>query len=178
VEAIQAATALPSWFPPVKVGPIYLKESLVSGAIGFSNPTKQALDEAKRVFGSDHKVSIVLDLRSGRRHPRSLQDATKDGLRQLLDDLAQSADETAADLLQRFENSTFYHRFSVDSGLEDLSITGWTEDELGTIASHTKAYIQKVSKSISAVAELLVRNEGFTTLGQLSRSLILPLDSY
>jgi hypothetical protein len=175
VEAIQAATAVPSWFPPVKVGPAHSRESLVAGTVGFSNPTKQALDEAKKMFGSDHKASVVLSLGSGRRRPRSLQDGTKDGLRQPPDDLAQSADETAAELSQRFESSTFYHRLSVDSGLEDVSITGWSEDELGTITSHTRVYIQKISKSISAVAEPLVRNEGCVTLGQLSRYLILFL---
>jgi hypothetical protein len=141
--------------------------------IGFSNPTKQALDEAKRMFGSDRKASLVLSLGSGRRHPKSLHNEMEDGLRQVLDDMAQSGEEAAQELSQRFEGSTFYHRLSVDSGLENMSTTGWAEDELGTITSHTKVYIQKVSRSISTVAELLVKDEGYVTLGQLSMSSIL-----
>jgi hypothetical protein len=111
------ATALPGWFPPVEVGPGHSKESLAGGAIGHNNPTKKALDEAKRLFGSEHKLSIVLSLGSGRRLSRNLQDDTKDGLRQVLNDLAQSGEETAEELSKRFDNSTFYHRYSVDSGL-------------------------------------------------------------
>jgi predicted acylesterase/phospholipase RssA len=170
IEAIQAATALPGWFPPVKAGPAHSKESLAAGANGYNNPTKQALEEAKRVFGPDHKASIILSFGSGHRHPQCLHNGVKDGFQDVLDDLAHSGDQTAEELSQRFESSTFYNRFSVDSGLEKVSITGWTEDELGTITSHTKVYTQKVSRSIFTVAELLMKNEGCVTLGQLSKS--------
>jgi hypothetical protein len=91
-------------------------------------------------------------------------------LRQVLDDLAQSGEETAAELSQRFENSTFYHRFSVDSGLEDLLITGWTEEDIGKIITHTKVYIEKISSALSTVVGLLVKNQGSVTLEQLSKS--------
>jgi hypothetical protein len=87
----------------------------------------------------------------------------------VLDDLAQSGEQTAEELSKRFENSSFYHRFSVDSGLENLSITGWNEDELGTVNAHTKVYIEKVWSSLSAVAEILVKDEGCVTFGQLSK---------
>jgi predicted acylesterase/phospholipase RssA len=170
IEAIQAATALPGWFPPVKTGPAHSKEWMAGGATCYNNPTKQALEEAKRVFGPDHKASIILSLGSGHRHPQSLHNGVKEGLQHVLDDLAQSGEQTAEELSQRFDNSTFYNRFSVDPGLEKVSITGWTEDELGTITSHTKVYTQKVFSSISTVAELLLKNEGCVTLGQLSRS--------
>jgi predicted acylesterase/phospholipase RssA len=170
LEAIQATTALPGWFPPIEVGPAQSKETLAGGAIRFNNPTKQALDEARQRFNSDQKASVILGLGSGLRHPRSLKNGMKDGLRQALDDRAQSGEETAEELSRKFENSTFYHRFSVNSGLENLSITGWMKDDIGTITAHTKAYLEKVSSSLSAVAELLVKNEGSVTLGQLSGS--------
>jgi hypothetical protein len=125
------------------------------------------------VFGPDHKASIILSLGPGHRHPQPLHNGMKDGFWHVLDDLAQSGEQTAEELSQRFESSTFYNRFSVDSGLEKVSITGWTDDELGTITSHTKVYTQKVFSSISTVADLLVKNEGCVTLGQLSRSLKL-----
>jgi hypothetical protein len=170
VEAIQAATAVPGWFPPAKVGPTFCKESLAGGAIGYNNPTKKALEEAKRIFGPEHKASIILSLGSGRKHPQCLQSGVKDEFQQVLVDMVQSGEETARELSQRFGNSNFYHRFSVDSGLETLSITGWAEDDLGSITTHTKVYIESVWSSLSAVSDLLVKNEGCITLGQLSKS--------
>jgi hypothetical protein len=152
----------------MNVGPTRAKELLAGGTIGHNNPTKKALEEAKRLFGSDHKASLVLSLGSGRRHPKSLHNGMKDGVQRSLDDMAQSGKETAEELSKRFEKSTFYHRFSVDSGLENLSITGWAKGDIGTITTHTKVYIEKVSSSLSAVADLLVKNEGCVTLGQIS----------
>jgi hypothetical protein len=154
----------------VKIGPTYSKESLAAGAIGFSNPAKQALDEARRMFGSNHEVSVVLSLGSGHRHPQGLHTSVGDEMRQRLDDLAQSGKKTAAELSQRFGNSGFYHRFSVDSGLENLSMTGWAEDDIGRITTHTKIYIENISLALSTVVELLVQNKGSVTFGQLSKS--------
>jgi hypothetical protein len=165
--------AVPDWFPPVEVGPTHLKESLAGGSIGFNNPTKKALDEATRVFGTERQTSIILSFGSGRRHIRSLENITTDRLKQALDDMAQNGEEVAEELWQRFGNSNIYHRLSVDAGLENLSMTGWTDKELGAITTHTKVYIERISSSLSAVAELMVRNKGSVTLGQLSKSLLM-----
>jgi hypothetical protein len=143
---------------------------LAGGTRGNNNPTKKALEEAKRMFGSEHRVSIVLSLGSGSSRPITLHNGMKDEFRQILDDLAQSGEETAEELSHRFENSSFYHRFSVDLGLDNLSITEWTREDIGTTTTHTKVYIEKISLSLSAVAELLMKNEGCVTLGQLSKS--------
>jgi hypothetical protein len=126
MEAIQAATALPDWFPPVTVGPTHLRELLTSGIIGYNNPTKKALEEAKRLFGSDRNASIVLSFGSGRRHPQGLRNDMKDGLRQVLDDLAQSGEDTAEELSKRFRKlqllspalGRFWARESVDNRME------------------------------------------------------------
>jgi hypothetical protein len=149
------------------VGLLFSQESLIGGALGFTDPTKQALDEAKRTFGTDNRVSVILSLGSGRRLPQSLDSMMND----VLDDMAYSGEQVAEELLQKFENSTFYHRFSVESGLENLSATNWSSEDLGAITSHTKVYIERVSSSLSAVVESLTKNEGTTTLGQLSKYL-------
>lgn len=166
--------ALPNWFPPVKIGPIYSPESLTGGAFSFSNPTKQALDEARRTFGAEAKASIILSLGSGHRRPRSLDSATMD----LLDDMAHSGEQIEDELSERFRSANFYQRFSVSSGLENLSATSWTADDLGTITSHSKTYIEKGSSSLFATAELLTKNQGFVTLGQLSEPFILYPNHY
>jgi hypothetical protein len=173
MEAILAALALPTWFPPVKIGISYSSEILTSGALSFSNPTKQALDEARRTFGTDAEASIILSLGSGRRRPRSVDTAATN----VLDDMAHGGEQIAEELSQRFKNSNFYQRFSVDSGLENLSMTSWTDDDLSAITSHSKAYIERMSSSVSAAAELLMKNKGSITLGQLSEPLILYLNS-
>jgi hypothetical protein len=169
-----AAVALPTWFPPIKMGPRYYQESLTSGALGFSNPAKQALDEARQIFGSDTKASIILSIGSGRRHPRSLNGAMVD----VLDDMGHSGDQIAEELTQRFNNTNIYQRFSVDSGLESLSTKDWTEENLGAITSHSKTYIKRVVSSLSTTAEALMKNEGSVTLGQLSEPLMLHSNSY
>jgi hypothetical protein len=165
MEAVLAAVALPIWFPPVKIGPPYSSQTLTGGALSFSNPAKQALDESGRVFGDDTKISIILSFGSGRRRPRSLDIATD-----LLDDIAHTGEMVGEELSQRFRNSNFHQRFSVDCGLESLLATSWTDDDLGAITDHSKSYIEKISHSISVASELLMNNEGSVSLGQLSES--------
>jgi hypothetical protein len=82
--------------------------------------------------------------------------------------------KTAEELSRRLGNSNFYHRFSVDSGLESVSMTSWTEADQGEITSHTKTYMEKASSSLSAVVELTIKNEGLVTLGKLSKCFSSP----
>jgi flagellar biosynthesis GTPase FlhF len=170
VNAVLATTALPDWFPAVTIGSIYSKEQLIGGSIGFNNPTKKALEEAARLFGSEHQVSIIISFGTGQQQTRSLTKSNTEGLQEVLSAMVQEGDSVTDDLAQRFNGSSFYHRFSVESGIGAVTITEWSESELRSITSRTKSYMERNSSSLDAVVKKLVENKGSHTLGQISES--------
>lgn len=168
VEAALAAMAHPAWFPAVKIGPNYCKETLIGGNAGFNNPTKNALEEAKRVFGVEQRVSVVISLGSGQKPPQSLVNPAIKELQESLGEMALNGGGVDEELGRRFAKSSFYYRFSVNPAMGEITITDWDEDKLGAIVGHTKAYIEKISSPLSVVVDLLLKAEGSAILGQLS----------
>jgi hypothetical protein len=167
VEAILASVALPEWFPAARVGPAHYKETLVSGSIGYNNPTKKMLSEAGRIFGPDRPVSIILSFGAGQALLTSLNDNTLDAVQKTHVVMALEGANIADDLEERFTNYPAYNRFSVDAGAEMVSIAGWNQEQLGLIITHTKRYIKTMSSAVESVVGLLLENDGSQTISQL-----------
>jgi hypothetical protein len=147
---------------------MYSSEELISGSVGFNNPTKKALEEATWVFGSECPVSVIISLGSGQQHIRSLTKQIVEGTQEVLRAMQREGDSVTNDLVHRFSGSSFYHRLSVDSGIDSVVMTGWSECETGAITSHTKSYMEQISPSLEALAKIMVENKASHTLGQLS----------
>ncbi|KIM27449.1 hypothetical protein M408DRAFT_48791, partial [Serendipita vermifera MAFF 305830] len=65
VEAVRACWATPGLFASVIIGNGPQKEEIISAVHGFNNPTPQAVQEARELYGTDRAVSALLSLGSG-----------------------------------------------------------------------------------------------------------------
>lgn len=169
LEALLATTANPTWFPPMTLGRSFSQEKLIGGATGFNNPTSEGLEEAKRIYGSESTVSIILSLGSGQNSPSVTDNPGIEGLVEGIERMTVDCDKTASELARRFASSSSYFRFSVDKCIEPCRVSDWSEQRLGTINSHTKNYLEEKSASLDCAVQLLIKKQSSHTLGQLSK---------
>lgn len=160
--------AQPQWFPPFTINYGNSTEQVISGILGFNNPTKKALEEAERLFGSEQLVSIVVSLGSGQNMTHNETRPSEEGLKQALLAMTLEGGHVADDLAQRFHNSTFYHRFSIDCQAGYVDVHKWDESTIGAITSKTRTYLERNSSRVASVVEILTQNMGSCSLGQLS----------
>lgn len=80
-----------------------------------------------------------------------------------LKEMATSSKKIAATLDKQYGNSGQYHRFNVDQGLRDISLSDW--DKASTISAHTRNYIsenqsvlQKFVDDFASIAQVEERN--------------------
>lgn len=111
--------AHPKWFSAARIGPAYSQESVIGGTLGFNNPTKEAFEEAKRIFGAESKASMILSLGSGRRHPKSLNSHARD----VLDDMAHNGEQNSGRVITKAREfqllSSIFGRFRAGKCLDD-----------------------------------------------------------
>ncbi|KIM27411.1 hypothetical protein M408DRAFT_71387, partial [Serendipita vermifera MAFF 305830] len=170
-EAICATMAMPSFFSPVKIGPPMREQTYVGSAHGTNNPTREVLKEASNIFGKDARVAQVLSIGSGRTRVLSLdQSATSNAIIQLTKDMASDCELVARELSTRLFGVRAYIRLNVDRGMETVKMNDWTG--LGTIGSHTSAYLEStdIDEAIEASVERIQERVGSATLGQISMS--------
>lgn len=169
-DAVLVALAHPQWFPPVAIGTAHSKELLVNGDVGFNNPTKAALEEAERAFGSGQGVSIVISFGSGQRGVHVVAKSGIEELQEAMLAMTMEGGGVADELAQRFPNSSFYYRFSVspEFGLGD--IIDWDDSKITGITGHTKTYTDRNSQMLATVARILMDNKASHTISQLSES--------
>jgi hypothetical protein len=141
----------------------------VGNPVGFNNPIRQVLEEALLVFGHEMQVSLILSLGTGRpavlSRPPNL-DSIHNALRYMVLDSERVSRELSAQL----SSVKAYLRLNVDQGMENIKMTDWDESELGSIMTHTEAYLDKppIKSGIGTSSKLLQERTGSTSLGQLS----------
>jgi patatin-like phospholipase/acyl hydrolase len=168
LDAVLATMARPNWFPSATVGSGYSKEEMISGSVGFNNPTKRALEEAERLFGPEQPVSVVISLGSEQQQTHRLTKQNTDGLQEALILMALEGSGVTDDLAHRFSNSSFYHRLAVDTETQLCNVTGWSDTKLSIISSQTKTYMDQNISKLARVSNTLRENKGLSTIGQLS----------
>ncbi|KIM27514.1 hypothetical protein M408DRAFT_48879, partial [Serendipita vermifera MAFF 305830] len=65
IEAVRASWATPGLFSSVFIGAAPQQEEIISAVNGFNNPTLQAVQEARELYGANRAVSTLLSLGSG-----------------------------------------------------------------------------------------------------------------
>jgi hypothetical protein len=158
-------------FLPVRVGPKSRQLELISGELGFSNPIREAITEARHLYGADCKVSCVLSLGCGR--PISTPEdpnQTRNTKECLLWNAAVTSQRTAQEMQQQIGNSKVYHRFSMERELE--SYKGISLDP-GVITGRMAAYLaeSKVSNELDTCVEVSLGG-GECVLGNLCASVL------
>jgi predicted acylesterase/phospholipase RssA len=138
IEAIRISWANPGLFPPLRIGPKYMQEELVSAVDGCNNPTLQAVEEAHNAFGKDQKVACLLSLGTGKPGNRSVTMESA----QLAQMIARDTESIAEQLDRRYSGLQIYFRLSVDRTLELGTASRTIDQRAGRITSYTSTYLE------------------------------------
>jgi hypothetical protein len=140
--------------------------------MGFNNPTRELINEAKLAFRSESRLALLLSLGSGRPSVLSLGHSAVEPMvkvESLLGRMTLDCETIARSLSDQLLEVEAYARLNVDQGLEDLKVDDWSD--LGKIEAHTRAYLKDalVNQSITEGSQKLRNRMGSITLGQLSK---------
>jgi hypothetical protein len=169
IEAICATISVPLYFLPVKIGPERRAQRFVGGPFGANNPTRELLKEASFAFGRDKRVAQIISIGCGTSHTLSLKGAMGEaGEGRLLKEIAVDCHTVAQELSSRLSSVEAYHRFNVESGMEDIGFDNWSL--LGDIETHTRSYIEAdtITRDLEVSLRYLRGKVGTITLEQLS----------
>jgi hypothetical protein len=170
VEALCASLAIPSLFDPVPIGPPLRQQRFVGGALGFYNPTRELLKEAKAVYGDDQRVALILSLGSGLPPVISLESSIllSCTLGSLVKYIGTDCERVAREMATQLIQVDAYVRLNVNRGLECIQFDDWSC--IRSIEGCIKAYSQAVSvtRAVDTVSEKITRRIGSVTMGQLS----------
>jgi hypothetical protein len=169
VDAACAAIADPNMFSPVSIGRARREKWFCGPPMGYSNPIRAVLKEARQHFSEDTPISLLLSLGGGQSAPLSLQPSVilPHGRLEFMARAVQDCERTANEISRHLSEVDAYLRLDVDKGLYDLKISDW--HRLGAIESHTDVYIQSfpISDKIDKALGLLQSTGGNFTLRDL-----------
>jgi hypothetical protein len=168
-EAILATLAAPPWFGPVLIGEKHCQESLMSGAIGFNNPTAEALKDAVLIFGPDCPVAAIISFGSGIQNAVRMNDTNQEDVSFSLHQLMMDRERTANEMQRQLANTSIYHRLSIDKPMNEISDTSWSDQDIQIITADTDAYLQEKRYLLDAIVEQLAEKQGSFTLAQISK---------
>jgi len=75
-QAARATTAAPSFFKPMTIEKPLPSISYVDGGLGYNNPSKLALQEARRIWGRDKRFCLV-SIGTGQQSAKTVVDPTQ-----------------------------------------------------------------------------------------------------
>jgi hypothetical protein len=141
----------------------------VGNPFGFNNPVRQILEEALSVFGHEKQVSLILSLGTGRPAVLS-RPLNMDSILNVLTFMVLESEKVSGELSAQLSCVKAYLRLNVDQGMENVKMTDWHESELGSIMTHTDAYLDApvIKSHINTSSKLLQERTGSISLGQLS----------
>lgn len=149
-EVARATSAATTFFKPIKVGRDGIE--FIDAAFGFNNPCEVLIEEAQRQF-PDRKYLQVLSLGTGLGDVVTIDDTRKSILK-ALKKMTTTTKKVAQRLDSRFGDSMQYHRFNVDRGLDDVSLSDW--EKSSRIAAHTKNYLNENQRAIQKFVNVFI----------------------
>lgn len=162
-EAARATTASPLLFKGIEIAGVGLTgEHFIDGGLHYNNPAKEVVDEARKVFGDDRHLGVLISIGTG--HPGTLGLPKPDAFQKLLplqliatlENVTTDCESVASGLQQQYSNRPdIYLRFNVDHGVGRVSLEEWKR--MGAVATHTRAYLEDpiVSRSLDAAVQRL-----------------------
>jgi hypothetical protein len=137
-----------------------IPERFIDGGMKCNNPVKEAMDEARSVFGDDRPLGVLLSIGAG--HPGTIglselgafQNLLPTNLMTVLKNIATDCESTAEEVKRQWKNiPDRYFRFSVTHGTEAISPE--ERKKMKEFQTHTKSYLQ--GSEVSDAIESLVR---------------------
>ncbi|PVF91977.1 FabD/lysophospholipase-like protein, partial [Serendipita vermifera] len=172
LEALCASLAIPPLFDPIPIGPRLRQQRFIGGALGFYNPTREMLKEAKVAYGDDQRVALFLSLGSGVPPVMSLESSSSlsQNVEVLVQYMATDCERVAGEMANQMIQVDAYIRLNVNRGLEQLRFDDWSC--VSSIRGCINAYLQApaVTRAVDAASEKITKRIGSITVGQLTRS--------
>ncbi|KAJ1307827.1 hypothetical protein OPQ81_001909 [Rhizoctonia solani] len=169
-EAGRATSAAPSYFPPIKLKDEHGQlRSYIDGGLGYNNPSKELLNEAREVFGPGHTIGCFLSIGTGRDHNTGFQDVRRlSSAYDAFKAIALSSEQAHRELEEYFSKAPgVYLRFNAGARLvgtdgdEDFAKQVALEDwhKMGQIETLTSQYLAEegTMKRVKRCAERLSR---------------------
>ncbi len=159
-QAARATSAAPTIFERIKIGPTGSAIDYVDPGLGYNNPIKQVLAEARRVFGDDARAACLLSIGTGQAAPARfekpgvLQRVLPTELIGVLKRIATDSEKTAAEMRQNYRKLPgIYHRLNVERGLGALCLDEWKR--LGEVQLQTEKYMELETDHLDKIVDAL-----------------------
>ena len=143
-EAARATSAAPTFFKHIKIGN---KQPFIDGGLGYNNPSKLVLDEAKVVFPS-RQIGCLVSVGTGQAEIISikksgfLQQLVPIDVMEALKAISTDCEGTHEQMLLLFANlPTIYFRLNVEQGMQGIRLSEW--EKLANVEAHTAVYMKK-----------------------------------
>lgn len=169
-EAGRATSAAPSYFPPIKLKDEHGQlRSYIDGGLGYNNPCKELLNEAREVFGAEHTIGCFLSIGTGRDKNAGFQDVRRFGSAyDAFKAIALSSEQAHRELEEYFSITPgVYYRFNAgarlvgSNGDEDFVKQVALEDwqKMPQLENLTSQYLAEegVTRRVKRCAERLSR---------------------
>lgn len=157
-QVARATSAATTFFKPIKVGRDEIE--FIDAGFGHNNPCEILISEAQQQF-PDHGPMQVLSLGTGLGDVVKL-DGSWTSIIKALKDMATSSKRVAMALHDRYRGSGQYHRFNVEQGLQDVTLSDWQESS--KISAHTFNYLSEKKWEINTFVEHFIAiNQGGST---------------
>jgi hypothetical protein len=170
MEALCASLTIPPLFDPVPIGPRLRQRRFIGGSLGFYNPTRELLKEAKVAFGDEQRVALILSLGSGVPPVMSLDSSSSlsCNLESLVKYIGTDCERVAREMGMQLITADAYVRLNVNRGLEDVRFDDWSC--ISAFEGCTKTYLEapSVTRVVDVASEKITKRIGTITMGQLS----------
>jgi hypothetical protein len=125
------------------------KEFVDASIIGYSNPSREALNEGKSIFG-ERSIKAIINIGTGDRAHTTTPDQLSSwfpttvhlALVPLLYEISTDPNRVAAELERDGIQGRFYARFSVESGLHAIHSMNFTRKSRNSVDSQTDTYLK------------------------------------
>ncbi|KAF5682097.1 acyl transferase acyl hydrolase lysophospholipase [Fusarium denticulatum] len=151
-QVARATSAATTFFKPIQVGRDQI--TFIDAGFGYNNPCEYLIREAKDQFPGRDEMR-VLSIGTGLGDVVSIKD-TRASILRALKKMATTSKKVALRLDERYGETETYHRFNVERGLEDISLSDWKETS--SISSHTHNYLSENKRVIDKFIQSLTRN--------------------
>ncbi|KAF8699114.1 Patatin-like phospholipase, partial [Rhizoctonia solani] len=153
-EAGRATSAAPSYFPPIKLKDEYGQlRSYIDGGLGYNNPSKELLNEARDVFGPDHAIGCFLSIGTGVDRNTGFQDVRRfNSAYDAFKAIALNSEQAHRELNEYFSRTPgVYYRFNAGARLvgpngdedfaKQVALEGW--HKMDQIENLTSQYLRE-----------------------------------
>lgn len=150
-QVARATSAATTFFKSIELGRD--KIEFIDAGFGYNNPCEILIEEAQKQYPGRSEF-LVLSIGTGLGNVVDIKDSRR-SIFKALKKMASTSKAVAARLKDRYGDSDQYHRFNVDRGLEDTTLSDW--EKTSKISAHTHNYLQENEKQVEEFVKKLLR---------------------